>query len=78
MKVFLIAIAVSALSVPGFAQTAAPSTAPAPPVAATPAAPAAIPLPKTTRVVLSGDSYFGAMVAREFTAAFPTMKVNTQ
>lgn len=56
MKVFLIAIAVSALSVPGSAQTAAPSTAPAPPVAATPAAPAAIPLPKTTRVVLSGDS----------------------
>jgi lysophospholipase L1-like esterase len=45
----LIAIAVSALSIPGFAQTAAPTPTPA-------VAPTAIPLPKTTRVVLAGDS----------------------
>jgi lysophospholipase L1-like esterase len=32
----------------------------------------------TTHLNWKGDSYFGAMVAREFAAAFPTMKVNTQ
>ena len=45
VKVLVIAIAVSGLSILGFAQTAVPS-----------ATPAAIPLPKTTRVVLAGDS----------------------
>ena len=32
----------------------------------------------TTHLNWKGDSLFGAMVAREFAAAFPTMKVNTQ
>jgi lysophospholipase L1-like esterase len=47
MKVFLLAIAVSTLATIAAAQT------PAPPF---PAVPTAIPLPKTTRIVLSGDS----------------------
>ncbi|HEY4382152.1 MAG TPA: GDSL-type esterase/lipase family protein [Acidobacteriaceae bacterium] len=32
----------------------------------------------TTHLNWKGDAYFGAMVAREFAAAFPAMKVNTQ
>jgi len=32
----------------------------------------------TTHLNWKGDSFFGAMVAREFAAAFPAMKVNTQ
>jgi len=51
LKGCLFAIAVSSLSTIAFAQAT-----PAPPAAASSTAPTAIPLPKTTRVVLAGDS----------------------